>query len=251
MASNNEKNLGPSEKMNIESSSIVVQSNAMIQGRQSLTPIQAKLVRMCIAQVIGDDVEFKPYQISISELGSVLGLSKSNLYRDAKEICEGIIKKPIILNSGKSWRAIPWVSLCEYVDNTGMISIKLNDELKPYLLQLKDQFYTKYSIENILRFKSIYSIRLFELLQMKLGGKIPLISGGTTVTLSIEEIRLACECADKYSQLGPFKKYVIDAAVKEINASTMYHITYETPRDGRKIERVVFVISTRYGISEK
>lgn len=58
---------------------------------------------------------------------------------------------------------IPWVSKCEYQADVG-VAIKLNDELKPLLLNLKER-YTQYTLDNILTMKSVYAIRIFELLQ--------------------------------------------------------------------------------------
>lgn len=48
---------------------------------------------------------------------------------------------------------------------------KLNDDLKPFLLQLKEH-YTQYTLDNIMAMKSTYSIRIFELLQEKIKTKV-------------------------------------------------------------------------------
>ena len=44
--------------------------------------------------------------------------------------------------------------------NSGIIELKLNENLKPYLLQLKEK-YTEYELIYPMHFKSKYSIRLY------------------------------------------------------------------------------------------
>lgn len=242
-----------SEDMQIDSFSLVSASNTLIAGRQSLKPNEAKLVRLCIAQIMENDVAFKPYKITISELANLLGLkNSSSLYRDIKDMCEHIVAKPILISSGKSWKAFPWVSYCEYIDNTSTVTIKLNDELKPFLLELKErEFYTKYAISNILQFKNIYTIRLYELLQVKLTGRIPMTSSIGPLRLSVQEIREACECLDKYEKFGMFKASVIEPAVDEINSTTTYSVSYDCVREGRKVMYIDFTISSRFGVTDR
>src|SRR5699024_6215413 len=89
------------------------------------------------------------------------------------------------------WVKIPWVSFCEYNADVG-IAIKLNDLLKPFLLQLQ-KHYTQIVLEDILAMKSVYAIRIFEMLQSKVMSKL-LPKEGVHIIIPVQEIRECCDC---------------------------------------------------------
>ena len=92
----------------------------------------------------------------------------------------------------------------------------MNDEIKPFVLNLKSRaHYTQYQIQEILQLKSVYGIRIFELLEKEqYSTKIP--PEGKDVELTIEQIRIACDCQNKYKKISQFKARVIDTAIKDI-----------------------------------
>lgn len=174
----------------------------MIGGKQALKLNSAKLIRAAIMQIRKEDQELKPYIITISELSKLLHIPKSNIYRDIDEITDDILNNPVFVreeiygNSGKKvrWIKMPWATRCEYHSDIG-VALKLNDELKPLLLNLQDH-YTQYSLDEILVMKSVYAIRLYELLQSKIMSRV-LPRSGIDIKLSIEEIRECCGCDGK------------------------------------------------------
>ena len=231
----------------MDTTNYVVQSNALVGGKQALKLNSAKLIRSAIMQVVKEDEELKPYIITIHDLSELLHIPSSNIYRDIDEITNDIINNPVFLrmDSGKktAWVKIPWVSRCEYHSDIGIL-IKLNDELKPYLVNLKEH-YTQYVLENILAMKSIYGIRIFEILQEKIKERI-LPKGGRDIVLSVQEIRECCDCTEKYNKWSHFKDRVIDSAVKEIEKTTFYTLNYETIKSGRKVDSIKFHINMKY-----
>lgn len=233
----------------VDTEKYVVQANEMVGGKQALNLNSAKLIRAAIMQIEAEDTELKPYIMSIPELSELLGVPRSNLYRDVNEITDNIISNPIFIKNkaGKkiSWVKIPWVQRCEYVSDVG-IAIKLNDELKPYLLQLKGQ-YTQYTLDSILSMKSVYAIRIFELLleKIKHGNKV-LPKDGCNTEMSVQYLRECCGCEDKYVRYSQFKARVIETAVKEINEKTSYYVEYFEKKKGHSVDSIVFNINSFY-----
>lgn len=230
--------------MSLNPGNYVVQANDLIIGRQSLSLNEAKILRLAIMQIIKEDREFKPYVVKIKELADLIGISDSNVYRDIHDLCDGISSKPVKIINNRSWKTIPWVKRCEYEDGTGNIHILLNDELKPYLINLKE-YYTQYYLENILAMKSIYGVRIFELIQRELKIKV-IPKDGTDVKISVQTIKESCECDDKYSQFGMFKKKVVDTAIKDIERVTLYTITYDYIKKSRMVIGFIFHLNMRY-----
>ncbi len=235
----------------LDTRNYVVQANDLIGGKQSLKLNSAKLIRAAIMQIIPEDEELKPYIITIKELSELLKVSESNLYRDIDDITDDIIKNPVFIKEINKhqikWIKIPWVSRCEYNSDIG-VAIKLNDDLKPFLIKLKEH-YTQYNLDSILTMKSTYSIRIFELLQEKIKTKL-IGRAGEYVEISIQELRECCDCEDKYKSFNNFKTRVIDTACKEINALTMFRVKYDYLKHGKSIVAIVFHVNVFYNKAE-
>lgn len=232
----------------LDTRNYVCQANSLIGGKQALKLNSAKLIRAAIMQVVRDDEELKPYIITIAELSHLLQVPKSNIYRDIDDITDDITKNPVYIREETEkkvrWIKIPWVTRCEYNSDVG-VALKLNDELKPFLLGLKEK-YTQYTLDNILVMKSVYAIRLYELLQSKIMTNfIP--KAGVDIQLSVETIRECCGCEGKsYNTFSNLRNRVIDIAVKEINEKTMYRVSYNYVKKGKSVIGFIFHINMKY-----
>ena len=231
----------------LEPSNYVVQSNELINGKQALKLNSAKLIRAAIMQVVKEDAELKPYIVTIKELADLLNVPKSNIYRDIECIVQDILNHPVSFKrtDGKKeqWVKIPWYTRCEYHSDIG-VALKLNPELEPYLINLKAH-YTQYSLGEILAMKSVYAIRIFELIQSRIMSRAVPIEG-THVVMSVQEIRECCDCEKKYPAFGNFKDKVLDAAAKEINRVTIYDVSYTYQKEGKKVTAIDFFIISKY-----
>lgn len=116
-------------------------------------------------QIKPEDDDLKSYLISIPDLAKLLKISSANIYRDIDEITDDILKNHVAIKDPIKGRfiKIQWVSACAYEKGIGL-AIKINPLLKPFLLNLQDH-YTQYQLEEVLAMKSVYAIRIYELLQ--------------------------------------------------------------------------------------
>ena len=232
----------------LDTRNYVCQANSLVGGKQALKLNSAKLIRAAIMQVVRDDEELKPYIITISELAELLNVPKSNIYRDIDDITDDILNNPVYIREevGKKvrWIKIPWVTRCEYNSDIG-VALKLNDELKPFLINLKDH-YTQYTLDSILVMKSVYAIRIYELLQSEIMTRI-LPRAGTDIELSVETLKECCGCESKaYKTFSNFRNRVIDIAVKEINEKTLYTLSYDYVKKGKSVIGLIFHINMKY-----
>lgn len=232
----------------LDTGNYVVQANNLIGGKQALKLNSAKLIRSAIMQVVREDEELKPYIITVKGLSELLGVPASNIYRDIEDITDDIIRNPVYVREERDGKTvgfikIPWVTRCEYVSDMG-IALKLNEELKPFLLNLKEH-YTQYTLQEVLSMKSVYGIRIFEMIQSKIMSRV-IPKEGVTVKMSVQEIRECCDCEEKYPAFGNFKAKVIDRAVKEINRVTMFRVSYSYIKSGRNVVAIEFHTNMRY-----
>ena len=223
--------------------SYVRKANALIQkSRFSLTTQQQKIILYLISQISPTDKEFQVYTFSISNFCRVCGLTDSGTnYEDLKEQIKKIADKSLWLVStdGKEENLIRWIEEPKIIVNTGTIQLRLNEMLKPYLLELKRNF-TQYQIIYTLFFHSKYSIRLYELIcsihyhEMQVYRK----------EYSLDELKQLLDC-EIYDDYRGFRRRVLDKAADEINEHSDKNVSYNTIKQGRKVVGVELVISAK------
>lgn len=232
----------------------VVQANELIRSKQDdLTLLETKLIRLAISQVLQDDTDFKTYTCSVPELARFLGLSKNNVYRDIQDISMSLMKKSIFIKSkepnkrGKyNFEMFHWVDYVRYED--GIITFRLSENLKPYLIGL-DELFTKYGYGAVIELPTTYSIRLFELLATyrNMPYKERFKTNYTEIPIEHNEfiftmdyLREYFNCNDKYDNSADFVSNVIDKAVKAICKKTFMRVSYRKVKEGKFIKYIVF-----------
>lgn len=234
----------------LDSRNYVVQSNNLISGRQALKLNSAKLIRAAIMQIAPEDTEVKPYTISIKDLSELLGVPASNLYRDIENIKKDIWEHPVeirIKKNGKTthFTSMAWITRFDYVADAG-VAIYLNPQLQPFLINLREH-YTQYTLQEVLAMKSVYAIRIFELMQSKIMSRV-LPKNGTDIQISVQEIKECCSIEKKksYDAFSNLKVKVIDKAVEEINRVTLYRVSYSYAKKGRAVAGIIFHVNMVY-----
>jgi plasmid replication initiation protein len=245
--------------------SLVVQANELIRARKDdLTLAEAKLIKLAVSQIAANDSEFLTYSCHITELANFLGIDQRNMYRDIDKLTDSILTKRVFLidkkhptkrNGEPNFNKFQWVSNCRYEKPN--IIIKLNPELKPYLLGL-DKLFTKYGYKCILNLPTTYAISLFELLAsyeyIFTGWTNPKYSPASLyphiprdnneLIFSIDRLKNYFNLADKYPNPSDFIKRVIEPSVKAINDHTnSMYLSYRTAKEGRKINYVLFKLN--------
>lgn len=223
-------------------------SNDLIKGKSNLSLNELKLLRLTIMQVLAEDKDFMTYQVKIQDLAEILDITSQSLYRDVMEMCKHLLQEIVCVGDGNPkhrWKMFQWCSTCEYEE--GIITIKLHDKLKPYLIQLKEH-YTQYMLQDILMLKTVYAVRLYELIREEMKGQQVYAAKTATVSLDVDTIRKATDTENKYEKMGMFKQRVIDSAVSEINDKSRFNVTYEYIKKSRKIVGFKFKIESKNNI---
>ncbi len=232
----------------------VVMGNSLLRGKSALSSSQAKLLRLTIMQVKIDDDGIGAYHIKAKELAELMNLDVSNYSRDLQKLCYELAEKTVKIsthNPKKPWKVMPWIGYIEYTEKAEVF-IQLNAWLSPYLLGLKESGqYTQYILEQILSMDSIFSIRIYELLKMRLPNTdLPI--GGIKVRLTNEEIRQATETEKKLKQNSHFKQKILDVATKEISEKAGFKVTYEQKKvHGRAYDTVEFLCKSLWDTGEE
>lgn len=223
----------------------VVKANDLIQkSRFSLSVQQQKIVLYLISQIMPFDEEFKLYEFSISEFCRVCGIDyNGRSYKDLKDQIQKIADKSVWvrLPDGRE-TLLRWIDRPYIDDKSGTIQIKLDEFMKPYLLQLKQNF-TSYELIYTLSMRSRYSIRLYEIVKSIHFHELK----NYKRRYDLDELRRILD-AEKYQQYRNFNQKVLKSAVDEINRFTDKMVSYEAILKGRKTIAVEFTISTKEAV---
>lgn len=221
----------------------VVKANALIQkSRFSLTVQQQKIVLYLISQISQFDNEFKLYEFSINDFCKVCGIETTGgrRYQDIKTAIKEIADKSlwIKLDNGQETLA-RWIERPYIDEKSGIIKIKLDELLKPYLLQLKQNF-TQYELLWTLNFKSKYAIRLYELAKsIHYNNAKPY-----TRDFTLDELRTLLD-AKNYDRYHSFKERVLDTAIKEINETSDITLEYTPIKRSHAVNRIQLTVKMK------
>lgn len=148
---------------------LIVQSNSLLdlkyKGDYNYSRNELKIICILISQIEKDEEDFKLKHISVRDLN--FSTDETNNHQYVKNLCLDILKKPLSLpvknsKNKQDFNLVPWFAKIQ--NSNGVISYRFDPDLKPFLLNLKNNF-TSYTLNNILRLNSQYSIILYELLK--------------------------------------------------------------------------------------
>lgn len=207
----------------------------LIEANYKLGLLEQKII-LCLASNINpSDSDFKTYTLPIKEFTNLLGLKGKPKYGELRQITKEMMKKVFEVRIDKKVIQVSWLSYVAYNETEGTIDIRFDPFLRPYLLELKREF-TSYRLENVVKLKSSYSIRLYELLKQyeKLQER----------TFDLQILRGMLGAKDIYPAYGNFKQRVIIPAQKELKKRTDISFEIEEIKTGRRVDKVKFLISS-------
>ena len=223
----------------------VVKANDLIQkSRFNLSLQQQKMLLFLISQVTPYDEEFSVYEFSIQEFCRVCGIdiASGKNYQDVKQCIKDIADKSVWITvdgDGDEETLLRWIEK-PYINNkSGVIKIRLDEDMKPYLLQLKENF-TRYELVYTLYFKSKYSIRLYELAKSIHFKELEEYRRAFT----IDELKRLLG-GETYSEYRDFKRRVLDIAVNEINNYSDKRLSYETIKKGKSVVGIELIVNSK------
>jgi len=155
-------------------------------------------------------------------------------YRAIKEAVNKLMKTDIKIKEAGGYVRINVCSKAEYKEKQGYITIKFTDDIMPYLAQVTEKF-TLYNLKEVSQFKSIYSLRLYELLQD--------FKDTGYMILSIIKLRECFGIVDKLKLYADLKRKTFAHAVEEINATYKMNLKFEEIKEGRKVTSLRFTFN--------
>lgn len=231
---------------------VVSKSNILVQkNRYNLSVPEQRTIAFICSMIkpieVMDRINNVPYQLEyefdIRKYCQICNIDydSGKNYADIKAILKGLSDKSMWVtfdDNPEEEVLCRWLAKVRTNKRSGIAHIKLDEDLVPYLFDLKNRF-TSYGLRNILCMRSQYSIRLYELLKSYKIQK--------TKTFTIEEFKkmLMIEDIKSYNRFPSLKQKVLDPAMKEINEYTDIDVSYREILKGRKVIKLDFKIKDK------
>lgn len=175
----------------------------------------------------------REHTLTAKEFSELFNVSLSNCYLILKQAVDKLMKTDIKVEKGELkelWR-INICSMAKYNKNQGFITIQFTDSIMPYLAQVKERF-VLYNLKEIANFGSLYTTRLYELVQeFKETG---------WMLKSVDQLREVFAVGDKFKAYRDFKQRTFAHACQEINDNYDMGLRFEEKKEGRKVVAVKF-----------
>jgi plasmid replication initiation protein len=239
------------------SSAIVTQSNELVLARYSLPVSEMRLLMTVISKIQPADTKLTIYTIPIADFAEFLGVSKNSAYEEMKYTSKSLLSRVVsIAKPNGGVLQTHWVASADYKPGSGVVEIRLDEMMLPYLIGLTNNF-TQCKLGMLLSFKSVYTNRLYMLLKQKrnhnphakeyefdLGELRKLLGVSVERIPRTDKFDKAQEAMELYSAYPNFKKFVLEVAKKELSLKADIGFEYEEIRHGRPVAAISFRVFT-------
>jgi plasmid replication initiation protein len=214
---------------------IVVKHNDLIDAAQKLSIVESRIILTCISRINSKEVldPGKKFTLTVSDIADLVGIKSGNAYTDLEDAVERLYHREVVfLRPSKRIDKIRvrWVSQIAYIPKEGTIELYFTPGIVKLLSDISRDF-TQYKLENVLKFKSSYGLRFYELV-CRWGGK--------TKTIELEELKEQLQLEGSYERWGNFKDWVLEPSIADINESSNVKISWEGIKRGKSIRAVKF-----------
>lgn len=227
------------DKKNIQTNELIIQHNNLIEAKYSISLQEKRLILLMSSRIQKNDKKLEVYSFSIQEICEIFQINNKNIYKEIDNVISKLFTRVLTVRNliENSVTKISWLTYAKYWYGQGIIQLSFNEKLKPYLLEIQEKF-TKINIGEIIGLKSIYAIRIFELLkQYEVIGRR---------TFELNELREYCGISkNKYLLYTNLKSKVLEIAKREINTRTDYSTNYIEIKESRKIVKIEWTIEKK------
>ena len=217
----------------------VVIGNDLVKSRFKMDLWERRLMYVCMSKLKPTDTEFPEITFTISEIAKLLDLKSlpKSEYIAIYDAAEKLLERKVKIYENGVYEAFQWVSYFKCDENTNVITMKFNEYMKPYLLNLlENKGYTKFLLKFAMPLASTYAQRIYEMFRGIVWDGNP----KAVQRIELQEMRNRLEMPDNRNKLyGHFRTRVLDIAERQINQGTDIIIMFKEIRSNTRGKPVI------------
>lgn len=221
----------------------VVKHNDLIKAQGELSPNAQKMLASLISMINKDDSEFQEYAMHIKDFEREINRNSNDTTATKKNALE-LMQNPFQLKKGVYFN---WCSKVDITSINGYIIFKIDNELKPHLLKLENNF-TKYRLVNILKLKGKYSPRFYEIIQERFRifkneyfKKTKKYPKKYTFAMEIDWLRKTYAIPSGYNY-ADIKRQILIKSQEDFLKYTDIKFEFEEHKIGRKVDKIIITV---------
>lgn len=213
---------------------LIKKSNVAIRSKFKIDDVAAARIFAAIISCIRtEDKDFQEYTIFANTVMPHHSGKEYQLVKNAlKTITSTVIEIPHSESVNPDFTVYPLFISASY--KKGQIFAKINPDLKPHFINLSTNF-TSISLMKYLGLSTIYSQRLYEILQSY--KKLP------EVSLQLEKLYFMLNVPQSLKRYPDFRRFVLERGHKEIIKKTGFNYEWEAIKKGRSIREIRFIFT--------
>jgi len=220
---------------------IVKKHNKLVRNKITIeSALSGRIFAALVACIRSDDFGFKEkYRIQIKDVLTDAGTGGTD-YRRLKAACIHLREKAGLSfefqDATEEWFFVTIPVFARIETHGGIIEAKFSNEpeIKECLLMLKEHF-TQYNLIEYLRLPSVYSQRLYEILQSW-------ARTNPQIDIELDELHTMLNVPDSIRKKYPdLRRFVLEKAHKDINAKTDLTYAWLPVKRGKAVAAIRFV----------
>lgn len=219
----------------------VTKSNFLARSSHEFSLVDKRVMEMMISKLNPIGMELNIYRtveitLHASEYAKASSVPSNVAYRDLKNSIKSLLHTVITTEENKHQVMRPLMFSAKYQESEGYIIASFHPEFLPHLIGLREQF-TKYALADVLKFKSEYTWRVYEMCMSVKNSK----KGVFGISVDDFRERLAMPTGYVWSNVDR----IIKKAQLEIKTKTKYELDVTYKKTSRKITWIEFTLSKK------
>lgn len=247
-------------------------SNLLISSKYRASLLENKIVTLSLSKIELDGSGRPVAKLTAKEIMDMLGKKNTSIYSQIKKAAQGMAGRQMLIEDKENKRfALINLIGSAYYEN-GELLVKFEPDLKNLVYDIKKN-YTPIDVPLMMKFKSNYSYRLYELLKSKAYDpnkkrdadtvyEIPFKVSELKITIglvdtNVEAVKVMMQKEnpdyDEILEKAPiqnfplwidFKSKVLDVAIEEINERSDIEVSYKLNKIGRggRVDKIFFYV---------
>ena len=213
--------------------SIVAKSNDLVTKLAKFDLPELRLIAYCLAHYDSKKPENRSFTARVVDLVKIFPMDEDSAYTVIYNAMIELNHKPLVFDKGNERHFWNWFSGFIYRKGKGEFEFRINPDIQPYLLELKDRF-SIYRLADVYQFKSAYTWKLYENLnRWKKNG---------SWSVELIDLKIYIGAYKKYPRFNSFRERILEPAIEEINEKSDLNVGYEKENKGTSVVGLKFFI---------